>query len=173
MSEITITESFFNSSDFVTPEIIAEIDKQKSLGKKIGFACGVFDIFHAGHVIMLKECKQHCNFLIVAINTAENLSSTINPNKKKPIYTYEQRVMIMQNSKYVDLVIGYSSEEELLHLLKTLQIDVRFLGDDYRGKPITGADPKIKIHYTDRSHGLSTSLYRERLENLKNHSVPD
>ncbi|MBU0459916.1 MAG: adenylyltransferase/cytidyltransferase family protein [Nanoarchaeota archaeon] len=146
----------------ITPEILAEIGKQKSMGKKIGFACGVFDLFHAGHVIMLKECKQHCDFLIMAINNAENFSSEINPGKKKPIYTYEQRVMIMKNSRFVDLVLGYSSEEELLYLLKNLQIDVRFLGDDYRGKPITGADPKIKIHYTDRSHGLSTSLYREK-----------
>lgn len=152
------------SLNTITPETINIIHKNKSEGKIIGFACGVFDLFHAGHVLMLKECKEHCDFLIIAINKAENISSIINPGKKKPVFTYKERTMIIENSKYVDLVVSYSSEEELLNLLTSLQINVRFLGDDYRGKPITGANLDINIHYIDRSHGLSTSLYRSRLE---------
>ncbi len=130
---------------------------------KIGFTCGVFDLFHAGHVLMLKECKEHCDYLIVALNRAENISEKINPNKKKPIFTIEERVLIMDSCKYVNEVITYNSEEELLEILKNKKIDIRFLGDDYRGKAITGADLNIEIYYTDRSHGLSTSLYRSRL----------
>lgn len=148
-------------------EISASIKKLKTERKKIGFACGVFDLFHAGHVLMLKECKEHCDFLIVAINKAEIFSTMINPGKKMPIYNYEERKMIMENSKYVNLVIGYSNEEELLQLLNNLSIDVRFLGDDYKGKPITGENLGLKIHYIDRSHGLSSSLFREKI-NLKN-----
>ena len=125
-----------------------------------GFACGVFDLFHAGHVLMLKECKQHCDYLIVALNRAENISDRINPGKQNPIYCLEDRKLIMQSCRYVDEVMVYNTEEELLNILKTKKIDVRFLGDDYKRKPITGADLKIPIHYTDRSHGLSTSIFR-------------
>jgi glycerol-3-phosphate cytidylyltransferase len=130
---------------------------------KIGFTCGVFDLFHAGHVLMLQECKEHCDYLIIALNRAENISEKINPNKKKPIFTIEERVLIMDSCKYVDEVLTYNSEEELLEILKNKKIDIRFLGDDYKGKPITGADLNIEIYYTNRSHGLSTSLYRSRL----------
>jgi glycerol-3-phosphate cytidylyltransferase len=130
---------------------------------KIGFTCGVFDLFHAGHVLMLQECKAHCDYLIVALNRAENISEKINPNKKKPIFSIEERVLIMDSCKYVDEVLTYNSEEELLEILKNKKIDIRFLGDDYKGKPITGADLNIDIYYTNRSHGLSTSLYRSRL----------
>lgn len=130
---------------------------------KIGFTCGVFDLFHAGHVLMLQECKEHCDYLIVALNRAENISEKINPNKKKPIFSIEERVLIMDSCKYVDEVLTYNSEEELLEILKNKKIDIRFLGDDYKGKPITGTDLNIEIYYTNRSHGLSTSLYRSRL----------
>ncbi|MDO8998173.1 MAG: adenylyltransferase/cytidyltransferase family protein [Bacteroidota bacterium] len=129
---------------------------------KIGFTCGVFDLFHAGHVMMLQECKNNCDYLIVALNKAENISETINPGKKKPIFTIEERVTIMKACRYVDEVLIYNSEEELLEILKTKNITIRFLGEDYKGKKITGSDLPIQIYYTDRSHGLSTSFYRLR-----------
>jgi len=133
---------------------------------KIGFTCGVFDLFHAGHVLMLQECKEHCDYLIVALNRAENISEKINPSKKKPIYNLEERKLIMKSCRYVDEVLVYNSEEELLDILKSKKINIRFLGEDYKEKPITGENLNIKIHYTNRGHGLSTSLYRERI--LKN-----
>ena len=128
-----------------------------------GFACGVFDLFHAGHVLMLQECKQHCDYLVVALNKAENISADINPGKKKPVFSIEERVLVMQSCRYVDEVLVYNSEEELLEILRTQNFGVRFLGEDYRGKPITGAELNIPIYYTDRSHGLSTTLIRSRL----------
>ena len=84
---------------------------------KIGFTCGVFDLFHAGHVLMLKECKQHCDYLIVALNRAEHISKEINPGKEKPVYSIEERKLIMENSRFVDEVIIYNSEEELLEIM--------------------------------------------------------
>lgn len=131
---------------------------------KTGFACGVFDLFHAGHVLMLKECKEHCDYLIVALNKAENIDYTINPDKKVPLYTIEERKLIMESCKYVDEVMVYNSEEELLNILKNRKIDIRFLGDDYKGKKITGDNLVAEIYYTDRSHGLSTSNYRSKLK---------
>ena len=133
---------------------------------KIGFACGVFDLFHAGHVLMLQECKANCDYLIVALNRAENISEKINPGKQKPIFSIEERVLIMKACRYVDEVITYNTEDELLEILKTKNINIRFLGEDYRGKAITGSELNMELYYTDRSHGLSTSLYKSKL-NLK------
>ncbi len=130
---------------------------------RIGFACGIFDLFHAGHVLMLKECKEHCDYLIVALNRAENISNEINPGKQKPVFNITERKLIMSSCKYVDEVLEYNSEEELIELLVSKNINIRFLGEDYKGKAITGADLNIKIHYTDRGHGLSTSHYRKLL----------
>ena len=129
---------------------------------KVGFTCGVFDLFHAGHVMMLAECKSNCDYLIVALNKAENISESINPGKKKPIFSIEERVTIMNACRYVDEVLTYNSEEELLEILRRKNITIRFLGEDYKGKAITGAELPIQIYFTDRSHGLSSSLYRSR-----------
>jgi glycerol-3-phosphate cytidylyltransferase len=134
---------------------------------KVGFACGVFDLFHAGHVLMLQECKAHCDYLIVAVNRAEHISGAINPGKEKPLYSLEERKLILQSCRYVDKVVEYNSEEELLGLLTQNKIDVRFLGDDYRGKTITGSDLSIPIHYTDRSHGFSSSDFKKKLRQLR------
>jgi glycerol-3-phosphate cytidylyltransferase len=134
----------------------------------VGFACGVFDLFHAGHVIMLQECKEQCDYLLVAINKAENIDSKINPNKRPPIFSFDERKLIMENCKLVDEVIGYNSEEELVEIMTTRKIDIRFLGEDYRDKAITGADLIPKIYYTQRGHGLSTSGYRKQIIEANN-----
>ena len=134
----------------------------------VGFACGVFDLFHAGHVLMLQECKQHCDYLIVAINKAENIDYSVNPGKKPPVFSYEDRKLIVENCRLVDRVIGYNSEAELETILKTHNIDIRFLGDDYKGKPMTGQDLVKKIHYTDRNHGRSTSEFKRVISSRQN-----
>jgi glycerol-3-phosphate cytidylyltransferase len=134
---------------------------------KTGFACGVFDLFHAGHVLMLKECKEHCDYLIVALNTAENISGEINPGKREPVYTVEERKLIMESCRYVDEVMTYGSEDELEKILSQKKIDIRFLGEDYKGKPITGAGLNIEIHYTNRQHGYSTTKIVEKLRSRK------
>ena len=126
---------------------------------KRGFACGVFDLYHPGHVLMLRECKKNCDYLIVALNSAKNLS----PDKNKPVFTIEERKMVMESTKYVDELLIYNSEEELLHILKTTKIDIRFLGDDYKSKPVTGADLNIPIHHINRDHGYSTSILIKKI----------
>lgn len=134
-----------------------------------GFACGVFDFYHPGHMLMLKECAENCDHLTVAINTADNFDEKINPGKRKPIFSAEERKMIIASIKYVDEVVFYSSEDELIELMSTGRFDIRFLGDDYRGKPITAGEAIPEIHYLDRSHGYSTTgilnRIKERLNN--------
>ena len=102
-----------------------------------GFTCGVFDLFHAGHSIMLEECKRHCDFLVVALNSGVNLPK----DKNSPIYSVKERKIIMESIKYVDEVLVYSNEAELTEIMKTNNFDIRFLGNDYRSKPITS--PKL------------------------------
>ena len=126
---------------------------------KLGFTCGVFDLFHAGHILMLEECKKNCDYLIVALNRAENLP----PEKNKPIFTIDERVMLLKNCSLVDEVLTYNSETELEELLKKIKPFVRFLGDDYKNRKITGADFSNEIYYTNRSHGLSTSNYIKQI----------
>lgn len=136
------------------------------MSKRVGLTCGVFDLFHAGHVIMLQECKEHCDHLVVAINKAENIDSRINPGKQPPVFPYEQRKLIMEHCDLVDEVIGYNSEEELLEILAQYKPQVRFLGDDYKGRPITGGELSEEVYYTNRDHGLSTSRFKKAIADL-------
>jgi glycerol-3-phosphate cytidylyltransferase len=136
---------------------------------KIGFTCGVFDLFHAGHVLMLQDCKNQCDYLIVAINSGQNIDENINKGKNKPIFSLEDRVMIIKSCKFVDMVITYSNEEELSELIDLNNINIRFLGDDYFGKPITKSKQNIIIKYINRGHGKSTSGFiKEIVKKYKN-----
>lgn len=133
-----------------------------------GFACGVFDIYHPGHVLMLRECAAHCDHLTVAINTAENFDNRINPGKRKPVFTAEERKMVISSIGYVNEVVFYESEDELTDIMSKGGFNIRFLGDDYRGKPITAPDAIPKTHYLDRSHGYSTTAILDRIKERLN-----
>lgn len=129
-----------------------------------GFACGVFDLYHPGHVLMLEECSRHCNHLTIAINRAVAFDEGINPGKRAPFFTPEERMLILHSVRYVDEVLFYETEDELTHIMSTGGFDLRFLGDDYKGRPITAADAIPAIHYIDRSHGYSTSRIVQRIK---------
>jgi glycerol-3-phosphate cytidylyltransferase len=129
-----------------------------------GFACGVFDLFHAGHVLMLKECKEHCDYLLVAVNRAENIDYEINPGKRPPIFSYNDRKLILESCRYIDEVVGYKYEDELIDIMRSRSFGVRFLGEDYKGKPITDPSAIATIHYTDRSHGKSSSNFKKAID---------
>jgi cytidyltransferase-like protein len=122
-----------------------------------GFACGVFDLYHPGHVLMLRDCKKHCDHLTVALNRATEFDPKVNPGKRKPIFTLDERRLILTSIRFVDRVIDYDGEEELTSIMSKGNYDVRFLGEDYRGKPITAPQAISKIIYIDRSHGYSTT----------------
>lgn len=135
-----------------------------------GFACGVFDLYHPGHVLMLEECKRHCEHLTIAVNRAEFFSDEINPGKRKPFFTAEERKMILDSTRFVDETLFYSTEVELTDIMRAGNFDVRFLGDDYEGKPITAKEAIPKIIFLDRSHGYSTSGIVKRIVSRKNSS---
>jgi len=138
----------------------------------VGFTSGYFDIMHPGHVLMLKECKRYCDYLIVAVH--EYKTKTKQPdgrNKEEPIWSPKERLMMVDANKYVDEAFLYDGEEGLYDYLRENQngIDVRILGEDHIGKPFTGDDLDIDIIFNSRSHNYSTTntiaqIIKERTE---------
>lgn len=131
---------------------------------KIGFTCSTFDLLHAGHVTMLEEAKRHCDFLIVGL---QNDPTEDRPTKNKPVQSIVERQIQLAAVKYVDEIVIYNTEQDLIDLLLTLPIDVRVLGDEYKNKEFTGKDIAkqrgSKIIYNGRDHSFSSSSLRKRV----------
>lgn len=125
-----------------------------------GFTCGAFDLLHPGHVLMLKEIRSHCDYLIVGLHTDPTLDRK---EKNKPVETTEERTIRLQGCKYVDEIVTYDTEKDLYELLKKLKPDVRFLGMDWKGKSFTGDDLPIRIIFNSRNHDHSSSNLRKRI----------
>jgi glycerol-3-phosphate cytidylyltransferase len=125
---------------------------------RIGVIAGNFDAIHPGYIHMFNECKKYCNYLIVLLHEDP---TNERPEKLKPILSVEERLLILYSLKQVNLVMTYKTEAELYDILDEMNPDVRFLGDDYIGKPFTGNDLDIPIHYLNRNHGWSTTKYKQ------------
>jgi|TARA_B100000035_G_scaffold306599_1_gene308843 glycerol-3-phosphate cytidylyltransferase len=131
---------------------------------KIGFTCSTFDLLHAGHISMLREAKQHCDYLICGLQTDPSVDR---PEKNKPIQTIVERYIQLNAVGYVDEIIPYATEEDLKDILSMLQIDVRILGEEYRDKEFTGKDicrkRDIQLFFNKREHRFSSSDLRKRV----------
>ena len=127
---------------------------------KTGFTCGTFDLLHAGHALMLEECKEHCDYLIVGLQRDPSIDRT---DKNKPIQSYDERNIMLKSIKWVDEVVYYDTEDDLLNHLRTLAIDVRIIGADWKGKAFTGHELVIPVVFNSRDHGYSTTSLRERI----------
>ena len=131
---------------------------------RIGFTASAFDLLHAGHIQMLREAKNQCDYLIVGLQ----LDPTIDrPEKNKPIQTIVERHVQLSAVKYVDEIIPYSTEEDLIDLLTMCVIHVRILGVEYKEKDFTGKDicrsRGIELYFNQRDHRFSTSDLRRRV----------
>lgn len=132
-----------------------------------GFTCGSFDLLHPGHLLMLEEIRAQCDYLIVGLQTDPSLDR---PEKHKPLETIEERLIRLKSCKYVDEILIYETEADLYELLKKLKPDVRFLGEDWRGKKFTGYDLPIRIVINSRDHNYSSSNLRKRISEYPNQS---
>tara|TARA_R110000803_G_scaffold52241_1_gene107566 strand:- start:449 stop:859 length:411 start_codon:yes stop_codon:yes gene_type:complete len=131
---------------------------------KIGFTCGAFDLLHAGHILMLEECSNNCDWLIVGLQIDPSLDREF---KNEPIQTIEERMIQLKAVRYVDEVITYSTENELYDFLHNNRfgIDIRIMGSDWKGKEFTGKNISfIKNIFHHRSHNFSTTNLRKRIE---------
>jgi len=133
---------------------------KQSKNNKIGFTCSSFDILHPGHIIMLKDCKTVCEYLIIGLQT----DPTIDRNtKNKPIQSFEDRKIMIESIRYVDEVVEYTTEDELYGIIESINPDVRIIGTDWKEKEYTGFQLNIPIHWHIRSHNHSTTNLRLKI----------
>ena len=126
-----------------------------------GITFGAFALFHAGHVLMLQEAKTVCDYLIVCIQTDP---STDRASKNSPIQSIVERQIQVSACKYVDEVVVYNSESDVLEILKSMDWDVRILGDEYRDKEFTGKEETLdRCYFNRRPHQFSSSELRFRV----------
>jgi len=135
-----------------------------SANKKIGVTCSTFDLFHAGHVIMLEEAKRQCDYLIAAIQVDPTLDRQ---TKNKPVQSIIERQIQVSACKHVDEIIVYSTEKELEDIFMALPIDVRILGEEYKDTDYTGKEicmkRGIELYFNKRDHFFSSSDLRQRV----------
>ena len=131
--------------------------KKKSI---IGFTCGAFDLTHAGHYMMFEECRAQCDVLVVGLQTDPSVDRS---SKNTPVQTLKERKIQLQACKYVDKIIVYKTESDLVKLLKKLKPDIRFIGADWKGKNYTGKELPIRVVFNSRNHQYSTSNLRKRI----------
>lgn len=141
------------------------MDRQKK--QIIGYTTGVFDMFHVGHLNILRRAKELCDYLIVGVSTDELCLSY---KKKKPIVPYEERKAIIEAIKYVDKVVPQVNRDKF-HAWEEIGFDVMFVGDDWKGSPLFSelerrfAEVGVKIEYFPYTNGTSSTILRERLLN--------
>ena len=134
---------------------------------KVGFTCSTFDLLHAGHIMMLRESKEHCDYLIVGLQTDPTIDRP--GEKNKPVQSLVERYAQLSAVEYVDEIIPYETEQDLIDILTMYHIDMRILGEEYREKDFTGKEicrkRGIELYFNKRDHRFSTSDLRERVEN--------
>lgn len=131
---------------------------------RIGFTCSTFDLFHAGHIMMLKDAKEQCDYLIVGLQTDPTLDRA---DKNKPVQSVFERFVQLDACKYVDQIIVYSTEKDLLDILQSYNIDVRIIGEEYQTQHFTGKELPIEVYYNKRRHSFSTTELRKRVKDAE------
>ena len=134
------------------------------IGRPIGFTCSTFDLLHAGHILMLAECKSICDYLIVGLQTDPTIDRP--EIKNKPVQSIVERYVQLSAVKFVDEIIVYDTEKDLEDLLMFLPISMRICGEEYKDRDLTGRDicdtRGIKTYYNSRTHRFSSSELRQR-----------
>jgi glycerol-3-phosphate cytidylyltransferase len=144
--------------------IFNKIKELKSQGLRIGITFSQFDLLHAGHIAMLSEAKNHCDYLICGL---QNNAQWDRPEKNAPIQSIVERQITLSATRYVDEIVVYNTEKDLEDILLTLPIDVRILGVEYMEKDFTGRaiceKRKIELIFNGRDHSFSSSSLRKRV----------
>ena len=145
--------------------IFNKVKELKEQGKKIGITFSTFDLLHAGHIAMLSEAKNHCDYLIAGLQTDPTIDR---PNtKNKPIQSIVERQIQLASCRFVDEVVVYETEKDLIDLILTLPIDVRILGVEYKDTEFTGrhegSSRGIEHIFNRRDHSFSSSSLRKRV----------
>lgn len=144
--------------------IFNKIKDIKAEGKTVGIVFSQFDMLHAGHIAMLSEAKNHCDYLICGL---QNNAKWDRSEKNAPIQSIVERQITLAAVRYVDEVVVYNTEKDLEDILLTLPVDIRILGVEYKDKDFTGKEicrnRGIEIVYNSRDHSFSSSSLRKRV----------
>jgi len=158
--------------------IFNHIKKLKADGKKIGITFSTFDMLHAGHIAMLSEAKNHCDYLICGLQTDPTIDRP--DTKNCPVQSIVERQIQLAACRYVDEVVVYQTEQDLIDLLLILPLDVRILGVEYQDKEFTGryegSERGIELVFNGRDHSFSSSSLRKRVaaaETFKTLTAPN
>ena len=153
--------------------IFNHIKELKAQGKKIGITFSTFDMLHAGHIAMLSEAKNHCDYLICGLQTDPTIDRP--ETKNSPIQSIVERQIQLAACRYVDEVVVYQTEQDLVDLLLILPLDVRILGVEYEDKNFSGRDEcydrGIEIVFNGRDHSFSSSSLRRRVVQAETEKV--
>ena len=145
--------------------IFNHIRRLKDDGKKIGITFSTFDMLHAGHIAMLSEAKNHCDYLICGLQTDPTIDRP--DTKNKPVQSIVERQIQLAACRYVDEVVVYQTEQDLIDLLLILPLDIRVLGVEYEHKAFTGEQEGerrgIQHIFNRRDHSFSSSGLRSRV----------
>lgn len=145
--------------------IFNHIKELKSKGHKIGITFSTFDMLHAGHIAMLSEAKNHCDYLIAALQTDPTIDRP--DTKNKPVQSIVERQIQLAATRYVDEIVIYQTEQDLVDLLLILPVDVRILGVEYADKEFSGRyeceQKGIELVFNRRDHSFSSSSLRKRV----------
>jgi len=145
--------------------IFNRIKELKDQGKKIGITFSQFDLLHAGHIAMLAEAKNHCDYLICGLQTDATIDRP--DTKNKPIQSIVERQIQLAAVSYVDEIVVYQTEQDLVDLLLILPVDVRILGTEYEDTNFTGrcegVGRQIEHIFNRRDHSFSSSSLRKRV----------
>lgn len=149
--------------------IFNKIKELKKEGKKVGITFSTFDMLHAGHIAMLSEAKNHCDYLICGLQTDPTIDRP--DSKNSPVQSIVERQIQLAACRYVDEVVVYSTEQDLVDLLLILPVDVRILGIEYAEIDFTGRQEcerrGIEIVFNGRDHSFSSSSLRKRVANAE------
>jgi glycerol-3-phosphate cytidylyltransferase len=149
--------------------IFNKVKDLKDKGLTIGITFSQFDLLHAGHIAMLAEAKNHCDYLICGL---QNNASWDRPQKNAPIQSLVERQIQLSAVRFVDEIVVYNTEKDLEDILLTLPIDVRILGVEYMHSEFTGRaiceKRKIKLVFNSRDHSFSSTNLRERVWQAEN-----
>jgi glycerol-3-phosphate cytidylyltransferase len=145
--------------------IFSKIKELKAQGKKIGITFSQFDLLHAGHIAMLAEARNHCDYLIVGLQTDASIDRP--DTKNPPIQSVVERQIQLAAVRYVDEIVVYQTEQDLIDLLLILPVDVRILGEEYEDTNFTGRSEghgrQIQHVFNKRDHSFSSSSLRKRV----------
>jgi glycerol-3-phosphate cytidylyltransferase len=139
---------------------MAKLSERPAEHVRTGFVASCFDLFHAGHTMMLREAKRQCDYLIVGLQTDPTIDR---PEKNKPVQSVFERFVQLEACRYVDEIVVYATEKDLMDILLSYPIDVRILGDEYKDRHFTGRDLEMEVYFNTRRHSFSTSELRARV----------